>query len=128
MRKIDAAVPLTQVFLVQPLDALQVLDQDRLERDRQHSHPVLSSLAIADGDRVVDQVNVLHPQPKSLGQKQSGALEETKEEPLDSFDVACPTESATSTPGHGTLRMGSVASTVGHVTCPMGYWLILTAS
>jgi len=39
-----------------------VLGQRLLGHSRQHRHPVLGALAIADDDLVHGEVNILHPQ------------------------------------------------------------------
>jgi len=59
-----------------------VLPQVRLEGRREHRHPVLGSLAVPDGDLVVGEVDLLHPQTQSLRQTHTGAVKEREEEPL----------------------------------------------
>jgi hypothetical protein len=65
----------------------QVLPQISLERNRQHGHPVLGSLAVANSDLTVGEVDVLHAQAKRFHQAHSGAVKEREEGPVSRFQA-----------------------------------------
>jgi hypothetical protein len=61
--------------------ALEVGDQLRLDRGWQHGQPILVPLAVADGDLVHREVDVLHAQTTAFQQAQPGAVEQNRHEP-----------------------------------------------
>jgi hypothetical protein len=70
-----------EVGLVLLASALEVGGQRGLDRGRQHRHPVLVALAVADDDLVRGEVDVLHAQAAALQQAKSRAVQQERHEP-----------------------------------------------
>jgi hypothetical protein len=66
--QLDPASTMPEVAVVLPAHALEVGRQVGLHRGRQHGRAILVSLAIADGDLVQREVNVLHAQAAAFQQ------------------------------------------------------------
>jgi hypothetical protein len=79
VRQVDPSEASPQILLVLLLDLGQAVPQIRLERRRQHGHPVLGALAVPDGDLVVGEVDVLDAQAERFHQAHAGAVEEREE-------------------------------------------------
>jgi len=56
--------------------ALEVGDQRGLDCRRQHRHPILAPLAVADDDLVRREVDVLHAQVTAFQQAKSRTVQE----------------------------------------------------
>src|SRR5439155_9548290 len=66
--QLDPACAVPQIGLVLFANALHVGDQSRLDRGRQHRHPVLPPLAVTDHDLVGREVDVFHSEAAALKQ------------------------------------------------------------
>jgi hypothetical protein len=76
-----------EVALVQAPHDLEMLRQVRLDRGRQHRDPILRPLAIADGDEVGREVDVLDAEARAFEQAQAGTVEEQGQEARDAVEV-----------------------------------------
>lgn len=72
--QVDSAVPSGQVLFMQAFDPLQVFLERGDEAIGEHGSSF--PRAIADGDRLVFKVNVLHPQTEARHQAQAGTVEQ----------------------------------------------------
>jgi hypothetical protein len=68
-----------EVGLVLLARALEVGDQRSLDRRRQHRHPILAALAVADDDLVRREVDVLHAEA-AFQQAKSRAVQQQRHE------------------------------------------------
>jgi hypothetical protein len=72
---------------VQALGARQMRAQRLVQTGRQHRHPVLRSLAVANRDLAVAEVDVLHPQLEALAQPQPRAVQQGGHQPLRPLEL-----------------------------------------
>jgi hypothetical protein len=64
-----------EVGLVLLARALEVGDRRGLDRRRQHRHPILAPLAVADDDQVRREINVLHAQVTASQQAKARSVQ-----------------------------------------------------
>ena len=79
--QLDPAGAVAEVGLVLLARAVEVRGQRGLDRGRQHRHPILVALAVADDDLVRREVDVLHAQATAFQQAQPRAVQQERHEP-----------------------------------------------
>ncbi len=57
-------------------DALEMLEQRRLQPRRQHGHAILAALALPNGDLMAREVKILNPEAQALHQPKTGAIQQ----------------------------------------------------
>jgi hypothetical protein len=72
--ELDGAIAFGQIFVVRPLDNPQMVLKGRDQAFMKHRHPALFSLAVADEDLMLGEVQVFDAQ--TLHQPQAAAAEE----------------------------------------------------
>jgi hypothetical protein len=86
VRQLNAAIPV-EVFLVNGLDAPQMLLEGPNDRLRHHRDPVLVPLPLANGNLAAFKVQVLDPQTQCFHQPQAASVEQHGDQPLVAAEV-----------------------------------------
>ena len=86
-RQPDRAESFVEVDAVQLAHVRELLAQRGRDARRQHRHPILVALAVADEDLAARELDVLHAQPHRLHDAQSGAVEQRADQPMDALQA-----------------------------------------
>jgi hypothetical protein len=85
--QLDPAGAVPEVAVVLPAPPLEVGEQVGLYRGRQHGGAIFMPLAVADGELVRREIDVLHAQATALEQPQSGAVQQDRHEPRHAVEA-----------------------------------------
>lgn len=85
--QLDPAGAVPKVVFVLPAHPLEVREQVCLHRGRQHGGAIVVPLAVADGELVRRDIDVLRAQATALEQPQSGAVPQDRHEPRHSVEA-----------------------------------------
>ena len=78
IRKMDRAVALHEVLPMQSVGDFELGSQGSVQAGREHGHAVFVTFALANGELVLSEVNVLDAQPYTLHEAQAGTIEQAR--------------------------------------------------
>src|SRR5262245_26949643 len=85
--QLDPARAVPEVAFVLPVHTLEVGAQLSLHRGRQHGGAILVPLAVADGELVRREIDVLHAQAAAFQQTQARTVQQDRHEPRHAIEV-----------------------------------------